>query len=383
VMGTASTMAATSEALGMSLLGSAAIPAPDARRLRMAEAAGRQIVDTVSRGIRPGDVLTPKAFDNAIRLMMALGGSTNAVIHLTAIAGRRGITLPIELFDQIARETPFITNLRPSGTFHMEQLFEAGGVPAVMKELPRGGLLHLGQPTITGRTLGEELERFTPLGSDALSGSGWSGRERIIYELDKPIAQQGGIAILRGNLAPDGAVIKQTAVSPHLLTHRGPAVVFSSMDDLHQRIDDPALEVTADSVLVLQNAGPRGAPGMPEAGGLPIPKKLLAQGVRDMVRISDARMSGTGYGAVVLHVAPEAAIGGPLGLVRDGDIIELDIAARRLHLSVTDAELARRSADWQPPSSVQQPRGYTRMYVDHVLQADRGADFDFLLGGDA
>jgi len=382
VMGTASTMAATAEALGMSLLGSAAIPAPDARRLRMAEAVGRQIVDTVQRGIRPGDVLTANAFENAIRLMMALGGSTNAVIHLTAIAGRRGIELPIDLFDRLARETPFITNLRPSGTFHMEQLFEAGGVPAVLKELARGGLLHLDEPTITGRTLRDELDRVPSLGEDAVRGSGWSGRERIVYGLDQPLAAQGGIAILRGNLAPDGAVIKQTAVSPHLLQHRGPAVVFASMDDLAQRIDDPDLNVTAASVLVLQNAGPRGAPGMPEAGGLPIPKKLLAQGVRDMVRISDARMSGTGYGAVVLHVAPEAAVGGPLGLVRDGDVIELDVASRRLHLAVDDAELARRRSEWRTPASLNQPRGYARMYVEHVMQANQGADFDFLLGGD-
>jgi dihydroxy-acid dehydratase len=252
----------------------------------------------------------------------------------------------------------------------------------VLKELARGGLVHLAEPTITGRTLGQELDRFSALGADAVSGSGWSGRERIVYGLDEPLAAQGGIAVLRGNLAPDGAVIKQTAVSPHLLTHRGPAVVFSSMDDLAARIDDPALEVTADSVLVLQNAGPRGAPGMPEAGGLPIPKKLLAQGVRDMVRISDARMSGTGYGAVVLHVAPEAAIGGPLALVRDGDLIELDVAARHLHLSVSDADLARRRSTWQPPATLSQPRGYARMYVEHVMQANRGADFDFLLGGD-
>jgi dihydroxy-acid dehydratase len=302
------------------------------------------------------------------------------VIHLTAIAGRRGIQLPLDLFDRISRETPFITNLRPSGAFHMEQLYEAGGVPAVMKELARGGLLHLQEPTITGRTLGEELERVPGLGSDATNGSGWCGPERVIYPLQQPLKPQGGIAILRGNLAPDGAVIKQTAVSPHLMRHRGQAVVFASTSDLAERIDDPSLDVHPDSVLVLQNTGPRGAPGMPEAGGLPIPKKLLAQGVRDMLRISDARMSGTGYGAVVLHVAPEAAVGGPLGLVRTGDWIAMDVAERTLHLEVADDELARRRAAWQPPASVRQARGYTRMYVEHVLQADRGADFDFLLG---
>jgi dihydroxy-acid dehydratase len=383
VMGTASTMAAMAEALGLALPGTAAIPAPDARRLRLAQAAGRQIVQTVSSGIRPGDVLTIRSFENAIRLMMALGGSTNAVIHLTAIAGRRGIQLPLELFDRMSRETPFITNLRPSGRFHMEQLFDAGGVPAVMKELARGGLLHLNEATITGRTIGQQLESVPGLGQDASSGTGWSGAERIVFPLEQPLSPQGGIAILRGNLAPDGAVVKQTAVSPELMRHRGQAIVFSSTTDLAARIDDPALEVTPDSVLVLQNTGPRGAPGMPEAGGLPIPKKLLVAGVRDMLRISDARMSGTGYGAVVLHVAPEAAVGGPLGLVRTGDWIDFDVAERKLHLDVPAEELARRRAAWQPPASLNHARGYARMYVEHVLQADQGVDFDYLLGGDA
>jgi dihydroxy-acid dehydratase len=382
VMGTASTMAATSEALGMALPQTAAIPAPDSRRLRLAEAVGRQIVRTAEAGIRPGDLLTVEAFENAIRLMMALGGSTNAVIHLTAIAGRRGISLPIDLFDRISRETPLIANVRPSGAFHMEQFFEAGGVPAVMKVLADGGLLHLDQPTVTGRTIGEQLEGVRPLGTNPIDGNGWYGEQRVLYPLDAPLKPEGGIAIVRGNLAPSGAVVKQSAVSEHLLRHRGQAVVFSSATDLAARIDDPSLPVTADSVLVLQNAGPCGAPGMPEAGGLPIPKKLLAQGVRDMVRISDARMSGTAYGAVVLHVAPEAAVGGPLGLVRDGDWIALDVSGRRLLLEVDDGELARRRADWQPPPSVTQRRGYARMYVEHVLQADQGADFDFLVGGD-
>ena len=382
VMGTASTMAAMAEALGMALPGSAAIPAPDARRLRMAEATGRQIVDTVRRGIRPSDVLTERAFENAIRVMMALGGSTNAVIHLTAIAGRRGSSLSLDLFDRMSRETPYICDLRPSGRFHMEQLYEAGGVPTVMKVLARAGLLHLAAKTVTGQTIGEQLERVAPLGADAASGTGWCGPERVVYALETPLQPQGGIAILRGNLAPDGAVIKQSAVSPGLLRHRGQAVVFSSTADLAARIDDPSLDVTPDSVLVLQNTGPRGAPGMPEAGGLPIPKKLLAQGVRDMVRISDARMSGTAYGAVVLHVAPEAAVGGPLGLVRSGDWIRLDVSQRNLELEVSDDELARRRAAWQPPASVRQARGYARLYVDHVLQADRGADFDFLLASD-
>jgi dihydroxy-acid dehydratase len=265
----------------------------------------------------------------------------------------------------------------------MEQLFDAGGVPAVMKELARGGLLHLDERSVTGRSIGEQLAGVPPLGQDAASGTGWYGSERIVFPLEQALGPQGGIAILRGNLAPDGAVIKQSAVSPKLMQHRGLAIVFSSSSDLAARIDDPDLDVTPDSVLVLQNAGPKGAPGMPEAGGLPIPKKLLANGVRDMLRISDARMSGTGYGAVVLHVAPEAAVGGPLGLVQTGDWIQLDVAGRKLRLEVSDDELARRRETWQPPESVRQARGYVRMYVDHVLQADQGADFDFLLGGDA
>jgi len=382
VMGTASTMAGIAEALGWALPHTAAIPAPDARRLRLAEAAGRQSVAMVQSAIKPGDFLTPRAFENAIRLIMALGGSTNAVIHLTAVAGRRGIPLPLDLFDRISRETPYITNLQPSGQFHMEQLHEAGGVPAVLKELARGGLLHLDERTVSGQTLGESLERVLPLGADASSGTGWCGAERIIFPLDQPLAADGGIVVLRGNLAPLGAVVKQTAVTPHLRKHRGKALVFTSTSDLAARVDDPALEVSPETVLVLQNAGPKGAPGMPEAGSLPIPKKLLAAGVRDMLRISDARMSGTAFGAVVLHVAPEAAVGGPLGLVQTGDWIDVDLDARRLHLEVADDELARRRAAWQPPAGLRQARGYTRLYVDHVLQADEGADFDFLTGGD-
>jgi dihydroxy-acid dehydratase len=382
VMGTASTMAAIAEALGWALPSTAAIPAPDARRLRLAEAAGRQSVGMVQSAIKPSDILTPRAFENAIRLIMALGGSTNAVIHLTAVAGRRRISLPLDLFDRFSRETPFITNLQPSGQFHMEQLHEAGGVPAVLKELARGGLLHLQELTVTGQSLAEMLERVPPLGNDASTGTGWCGAERIIFSLDHPLASDGGIVVLRGNLAPDGAVVKQTAISPHLRKHRGQAVVFTSIADLVARVDDPVLEVTPQSVLVLQNAGPKGAPGMPESGSLPIPKKLLATGVRDMLRISDARMSGTAFGAVVLHVAPEAAVGGPLGLVETGDWIDVDLDARRLHLEVADEELARRRAAWRPPASLQQARGYVRLYVDHVLQADQGADFDFLVGGD-
>jgi dihydroxy-acid dehydratase len=383
VMGTASTMAGIAEALGWAMPHTAAIPAPDARRMRLAEAAGRQSVKLAQAGIKPRDFLTHEAFENAIRLMLALGGSTNAVIHLTAVAGRAGIKLDLDLFDRLSRETPFITNLQPSGQFHMEQLHEAGGVPAVLKELARGGLLHLDQLTVTGETLGQLLERVPPLGSDAASGSGWCGPDRVIYPLEQPLDGEGGVAVLRGNLAPDGAVIKQTAMSGHLRKHRGQIVVFTDAADLAARIDDPSLEVTPDSVLVLQNAGPKGAPGMPESGSLPIPKKLLTAGVRDMLRISDARMSGTAFGAVVLHVAPEAAVGGPLGLAQTGDWVALDVDARTLQLEVSDAEMARRRTTWQPPASVRQARGYYRLYVEHVTQANEGADFDFLVGGDA
>jgi dihydroxy-acid dehydratase len=264
----------------------------------------------------------------------------------------------------------------------MEQLHEAGGVPAVLKELARGGLLHLDQHTVMGETLGDQLERVAPLGADTTSGTGWCGAARVIYPLDQPLDPEGGVAVLRGNLAPSGAVVKQTAMSPNLRKHRGRAVVFTSAADLAARIDDPALDVTPETILVLQNAGPKGAPGMPESGSLPIPRKLLAAGVRDMVRISDARMSGTAFGAVVLHVAPEAAVGGPLGLIETGDWIDLDVDARRLQMEVGDEELARRRAKWQAPPSLRQARGYARLYVDHVLQADQGADFDFLVGGD-
>jgi dihydroxy-acid dehydratase len=382
VMGTASTMAAMAEALGMALPGTAAIPAPDSRRLRLAEAVGRQIVATVQQGIRPRDVLTPRAFENAIRLMMALGGSTNAVVHLVAIAGRCEIPLPLGLFDRISRETPFIVDVRPSGRFHMEQFHEAGGVPAVMTALAESGLLHLAERTVTGKTIGEQLQRVPSLGADCTTGTGWRGPDRVIYPLSEPLASEGGIAILRGNLAPSGAVIKQTAASSSLLRHRGQAVVFSSVADLAARVDEPTLPVLRESVLVLQNAGPKGAPGMPEAGFLPIPRKLLAEGVRDMVRISDARMSGTAFGTVVLHVAPEAAVGGPLALVRDGDWIELNVLDRTLRLDVPDDELERRRAEWRPPDPARYPRGYYRLYVEHVLQADQGADFDFLVGGD-
>ncbi len=365
VMGTASTMAAIAEALGMALPGCAAIPAPDSRRLRLAELSGIRAVELARTGLRPSHIMTYEAFENAIRVCMALGGSTNAVVHLVAIAGRLGIELPLDLFDRLSRETPLLANIRPSGKFQMEAFFEAGGVPAVMKELEP--VLHLDTMTVTGKTLRENL-------ASVPRAERW---REIIAPLDRPFQPEGGTAILRGNLAPNGAVIKQSAASPHLLRHRGRAVVFSSLADLSARIDDPDLDVEPDDILVLQNAGPVGGPGMPEAGYLPLPKKLLARGVRDMVRISDARMSGTAFGTVVLHVAPEAAVGGPLALVHTGDYIQLDVPNRRLDLLVSDEELAERRRAWRPPEPAYR-RGYGRLYLEHVLQADRGCDFDFL-----
>ena len=364
VMGTASTMASIAEAIGMALPGCAAIPAPDSRRRHMAELTGKQIVELVKRDIRPRDIMTLDAIKNAIRVTMASGGSTNAIIHLIAIAGRLGIKLPLEMFDEISSQTPFILNLRPSGQYQMEEYFEAGGVPALMKELEP--LLNTDCLTVTGKTVKENLRHVR------------TGDRRVIFPLDNPLDKQGGIVVLRGNLAPNGALIKQTAVSPHLRKHRGKAVVFESPQDMERRIDDPNLEVDENSVLVLKNAGPKGAPGMPEIGQLPIPKKLLAKGVRDMVRISDARISGTSYGTLVVHVSPEAAVGGPLAFVQDGDEIELDIEARRLNLCVSEEELEKRRQKWTPPAP-KYDRGYGLLYVERVLQADQGCDFDFLL----
>jgi dihydroxy-acid dehydratase len=364
VMGTASTMTSLAEALGMTLPGCAAIPAPDTRRLRLAEASGRQIVRLVQSGLTPSQIMTRPAFENAIRVCMAIGGSTNAVIHLVAIARRLHIDLPLRLFDDLSRTTPWLANLRPSGRYQMEEFFAAGGVPAVLREL--APLLHSDVLTVTGQTLGHLLDSADP-----------AADREVVAALDAPLAPEGGTAILWGNLAPDGAVIKQTAASPDLLRHRGKAVVFRSIADLHARIDDPALEVAAGDVLVLQNAGPIGGPGMPEVGMLPLPARLLRQGLRDMVRISDARMSGTSFGTVVLHIAPEAAVGGPLALVRDGDAITLDVPARRLTLEVTDEELAARRAAWSPPPPAY-TRGYGRLFLEHVLQAPQGCDFDFL-----
>jgi dihydroxy-acid dehydratase len=367
VMGTASTMNSILEALGIALPGTGATPAVDARRVRLAEHTGRAIVDVVRRGMRPSDLLTREAFENAITLLCALGGSTNAVVHLPAIAGRLGIDLPLDLFDTISRRTPVIANIRPSGKYQMEDLFYAGGIPAVLRQLLP--LLHGDAMTVTGKTLAENVQNAEIQNED------------VIRSLDNPLQPEGGLAIVRGNLAPDGATIKHSAATPALLQHRGPAVVFRDVDDLRGRINDPDLPVTPDSVLVLQNSGPLGGPGMPEIGNLPIPQKLLEQGIRDMVRISDARMSGTAYGTIVLHVAPESAVGGPLALVQDGDEIELDVANRRLHLHVSDAELERRRAQWEPPA-LPYTRGYGQLYLRHVNQAPQGADFDFLRGRD-
>jgi L-arabonate dehydrase len=366
VMGTASTMASMAEALGMTLPGNAAIPAADSRRLALAELAGRRAVDMArSGGPRPGQILTAPAFDNAIHALMAIGGSTNAVIHLLALAGRAGVPLSLARFDELSRTTPFLLNVRPSGKYLMEDFFYAGGLPVVLRELLP--LLHGGAPTVNGHSLADNVRDVR----------GWNAD--VIRPLGMPLAAEGGLAILTGNLCPGGAVIKVSAASAHLLTHRGRAVVFEDHADLHRRIDDPALAIDETSVLVLKQVGPRGAPGMPEWGAAPVPARLLRQGVKDMVRISDARMSGTSYGTVVLHVAPESAVGGPLALVRDGDEIELDVPRRTLSLRVDDAELARRRAAWTPRNA-HFSRGYGRLFLDHVLQADEGCDFDFLRG---
>jgi len=366
VMGTASTMASMAETLGMTLPGNAAIPAPDSRRLQMAELAGRRAVEMASAGgPRPSAILTANAFDNAIRALMAIGGSTNAVIHLVALAGRVGVPLPLARFDELSRTTPFVLNVRPSGKYLMEDFFYAGGLPVVLRALLP--LLDGAAPTVNGRSLADNV------------GDARNWNEDVIRPLGVPLAAEGGLAILHGNLCPGGAVIKVSAASPQLLTHRGRAVVFEDHADLHRRIDDPGVAIDETSVLVLKQAGPKGAPGMPEWGAAPVPARLLKKGVKDMVRISDARMSGTSYGTVVLHVAPESAVGGLLALVRDGDQIRLDVPRRTLTLEVDEAELGRRRAAWTPrPPHFS--RGYGRLFLDHVLQADEGCDFDFLRG---
>ncbi|HJO86140.1 MAG TPA: L-arabinonate dehydratase [Rhodospirillales bacterium] len=367
VMGTAATMMALSEALGMTLPGASSIPAVDTAHALMASACGRRIVDMVWEDLKPRDIMTEAAFDNATAVDMAMGGSTNAMIHLIAIAGRAGIKLDLERFDKISQKTPVLANIKPSGEFLMEDFYYAGGIRGLMNQMKDH--LDLRQINVTGGTLGESI-KDQPVYLDD-----------VIKSLDDPLYHQGGTAILRGNLAPDGCVIKQTAADPKFHQHVGKAIVFKDYTDLNLRIDDPDLEVDENSVLVLQNAGPIGAPGMPEWGMLPIPKKLLEKGVRDMVRISDCRMSGTAYGTCVLHVAPEAAVGGPLGLVKDGDEIEIDIQGRKIHLDVSEEELAKRKTAWSPPV-YPATRGYTALYAKHVTQANEGADFDFLHAGD-
>ena len=367
-MGTASTMTSAAEALGMTLPGMASIPAVDSAHYRMAAASGRRIVAMAWEDLTPDKILTREAFEDAVATVLALGGSTNAFIHLIAMAGRAGVDLTLDDFDAISRRVPWLANIRPSGTYLMEDFYFAGGLPALLGQLAKvPGALHPDRITVTGRPFGENIADVPVHNPDVIRGP------------DTALAAEGGVAVLRGNLAPNGAVIKHTACEPRLLRHTGPAVVFKDYDDLAARIDDPALPVTADSVLVLQKAGPLGAPGMPEWGMLPIPKKLLEQGVRDMLRISDARMSGTSYGACVLHVAPESFVGGPLAFVRDGDLIELDVAARKLSLRVSEEEMGQRRAGWKRPDFPYK-RGWTALYAEHVTQADKGCDFDFLEG---
>jgi dihydroxy-acid dehydratase len=366
-MGTASTMTSAAEAMGLTLPGAASIPAADSRHAQMASLSGKRIVDMVWEDLAIRDVVDARAIDNAVTTVLALGGSTNAVPHLIAIARRAGVALDLERFDALARRTPVLANIRPSGKYLMEDFYYAGGLRGLLTRLV--GLIDETAMTVNAHTLGANLEGAAVYNDD------------VIRTRETALVARDGLAVLHGNLAPNGAVIKPAAMEPHLARHTGPAVVFRDYNDMAARIDDPALEVTKDSVLVLQSAGPQGAPGLPEWGQLPIPKKLLQQGVRDMVRISDARMSGTSYGACVLHVSPESHIGGPLALVRDGDPIELDIPARRLTLQIPEAEMQRRREAWTPPPP-RYTRGYGVLYLKHVTQADQGCDFDFLEGSE-
>ena len=364
-MGTASTMTSLTEVLGFSLPGASSIPAVDSNHVKMANRSGRRIVEMVWEDLKPRDILNDASFNNAIALVFALGGSTNAVIHLLAMAGRAGIKITLDRFDQLSRKTPLLANLRPSGKYLMEDFYYAGGLLALLNTI--APQLDLSCLTITGKTLGENVAGAEIYNTD------------VIRTLDNPVLESGGLAILHGNLAPTGAVIKSSAAEPRLLKHTGRAIVFDSYDEMNARIDDPVLDVDASSVLVLRNAGPKGAPGMPEWGNLPIPQKLLRAGIRDMVRISDARMSGTSYGACVLHVSPESFVGGPLALLKDGDIVELDVSERQLNMRVNDDELGRRRAAWKPKEGIYH-RGYGRLYMQHIKQADQGCDFDFLEG---
>lgn len=366
-MGTASSMTSMAETLGFSLPGSTTIPAADSAHSRLCSTAGERIVAMVFEDLKPTDIANFKSFENAIITYMALGGSTNGIIHLIAMAGRLGIELPMELFDHWSRKVPVIANLMPSGEYLMEDLFYAGGLPGLLKQLSKH--LHLEQANVNGLTLGDNLEGVEIYNDD------------VIRSLDNPINDRGTIAVIKGNLCPNGAVVKPSAASPELLQHRGQALVFENHAQMTEMIDDPELEVDATTVLVLKNAGPLGGPGMPEWGGLPIPKKLLQQGVRDMVRISDARMSGTHFGTCVLHVSPESFLGGPLALVKTGDWIELDVPNRSIHLDISDQEMSRRRELWVAPKA-KYPRGYGAMFSRHVTQADQGCDFDFLQGNE-
>lgn len=366
-MGTASTMASMAEALGMALSGNAAIPAVDSRRRVMAQMSGRRIVQMVKDDLKPSDIMTKAAFENAIRVNGAIGGSTNAVVHLLAMAGRVGVDVTLDDWDRCGRDVATIVNLMPSGKYLMEEFFYAGGLPVVIKRLAEAGQLHRDALTVSGATIWDEVR-------DVVN---WN--EDVIRPAGNPLTPQGGIAVLRGNLAPKGAVLKPSAASPHLLTHRGRAVVFEDIDDYKAKINDEALDIDETCVMVLKNCGPKGYPGMAEVGNMGLPPKVLRMGITDMIRISDARMSGTAYGTVVLHTSPEAAAGGPLAVVQNGDMIELDVPNRRLHLDISDAELAARLAAWQPlpdqPSS-----GYAFLHQQHVMGADTGADMDFLVG---
>jgi dihydroxy-acid dehydratase len=359
-------MMSIAETLGLALPGASSIPAPDSNHSKMATLAGKRIVDMVWEDLKPRDILKKESFDNAIVTLMAMGGSTNALIHLVAMAGRAGVKLPLERFNEFSAKTPLLANVRPSGDkYLMEDFYYAGGLRALLGELK--DLLHLDAKTVTGRTLGENLHGARIFNED------------VIRKRGNPLKASGGLVVLRGNLAPNGAVIKAAAASPKLLKHVGKAVVFEDYNDMAARIDRDDLDADADSVLVLRNAGPLGGPGMPEWGMLPVPKKLLKQGVRDMVRVSDARMSGTSYGTCVLHVAPESFVGGPLALVRNGDLIELNVEKKTLSLRVHDAELEKRKAAWQAPKK-KYDRGYGAIFAQHVRQADEGCDFDFLEG---
>ena len=366
VMGTASTMALCSEALGMMLPGGACIPAVMAERMRNAEATGARAVALAKERLTPDRIMTPAAFENALTMLLAIGGSTNGIVHLTAVAGRLGIAVDLQGFDRMGRKTPVLVDLKPTGQHYMEDLYKAGGAAAILRELKP--LLHLDALTVSGRTLGEDIAGAPP-----------PFPQKVVRPVKSPIFKEGGIAFLRGNLAPEGAIIKQSAMDPKLARHEGRAVVFESLEDLANRIDDPKLDVAAGDVLVLKSAGPKGAPGMPEAGYIPIPKKLAQKGVKDMVRISDARMSGTAFGSIVLHVTPESAAGGPLALVRNGDRIRLDVPARKLELLVGKAELDARRKKWKKPAArAEDRRGYRKLFLESVTQADRGCDFDFL-----